>query len=61
MAQKTITFKEARDLGPYGMVAAGESRSDLPEEYAGLQVQYGFADEEPATPLTGKKNKQQED
>jgi len=53
-----ITFKEARDLGRHGSVAAGETRSDLPEEYARLQVAYGFADEAPATRT--KKQKQEE-
>lgn len=54
-----ITFKDGRDLGPHGIVAANETRADLPEEFARLQVQYGYADEEPAPTI--KKNAIQED
>jgi len=40
-----VKFHESRDLGEHGTVAAGETRSDLPEEYAKLQVEYGNAEE----------------
>lgn len=44
-----ITFDEARDLGRFGTVAAGETRADLPDDFARLQVQYGVAHEAPVT------------
>lgn len=52
-----ITFKESRDLGSFGAVAAGTTRDDLPEEFAMLQVKYGLAVEAGDPPKMKQEDK----